>query len=373
MKQLTFAMTCLLLATFCSCVHRELFFEDFNLAPVKVVIHWDSVATQDIPTQGMCLHLFPLHSTMVSREMLPVRGGLTRLPIQPYVGLCYDYEGNHRIYFRNEQDSLRFEAYSTPSSGLYNTYGPGAAIGEPTVSEPYPYTFFVSKLDEPFTPLVDDTLQIDFYPKNVLREFTFLVYDVSGAERISQARGAISGMAGAYKMFTMQPDTIPCTVLFGSETGRVQWSVNAQTVAWTQSKLDNIFKGNALIADWPANWNHSTGGWTGDWVMGTFCTFGPADILNIPNQLTVEVHSLSSGYYYGVWGNTWAVQMQIAGALGAHGTRAEQLAWRRRNGGFDIIIYNDGQLVIPAGQPTPGGNGGFDVSTDDWNNVDVPL
>ncbi|GHT09625.1 hypothetical protein AGMMS49525_18580 [Bacteroidia bacterium] len=271
-----------------------------------------------------------------------------------------------------------------PSSGLYNTYGPGAGSNEPTVSEPYPYTFFADKLAEPFTPLLYDTLQVDFYPKNLLREFTFLIYDISGATRISQARGAISGMAGAYKMYSQELNPTPSTVLFGTEAGRVQWKSNAQTIKWTQSMLNSVFPSNATLTDWPQagqdsrwpdGWDDPQTGWTGDWVMGTFCTFGPVDIKNIRNNLTVEVISQENGYYFGLWGNVWTdnVREQIEGAMGVQGTRAEQLAWRKKNGGFDIVIFNDGRLNVPEGPPASGGSGGFEVNTDDWKNVDVRL
>jgi hypothetical protein len=66
----------------------------------------------------------------------------------------------------------------------------------------------------------------------------------------------------------------------------------------------------------------------------------------------------------GVWENT--VREQIAGALGEHGTKEEQTAWRARNGGYDIILKNEGRLEVPPGDP------GFHVKLPGFNNTEVP-
>ncbi|GHT29863.1 hypothetical protein FACS189432_09130 [Bacteroidia bacterium] len=85
------------------------------------------------------------------------------------------------------------------------------------------------------------------------------------------------------------------------------------------------------------------------------------------NRLTVGVISVARGYYFGTWEET--VREQIAGALGEHGTWEEQLDWRSRNSGYDIVLQNDGRLVIP-GEPD---DGTFIVDVEDYDNVIVPL
>ncbi|GHT62037.1 hypothetical protein AGMMS50239_14300 [Bacteroidia bacterium] len=121
----------------------------------------------------------------------------------------------------------------------------------------------------------------------------------------------------------------PATVLFGGHSGRVTWA--------------------------------------GDSISGAFCTFGPADIEHFRNRLTVEVVTFKHGYYYGTWEET--VHEQIAGALGEHGTPEEQADWRLQNSGYDIVLQNEGRLVIPD-EPD---DGTFIVDVDDYDNVIVPL
>jgi hypothetical protein len=373
-------LLCLLAA---SCRHRSLSEEEWPYeAGVVVEIHWDGIAEKDRPAQGMRVQLFPWDGQGSGLSLnLPVEGGPVTLPGGvAWFTLCYDYYGSETINFRNRSSLASFEAYSIPATGLYNTYGPGSkargtADEEPTVAEPYPYNFFVAPGGEPFTAIATDTVQrLHFYPRNVTREFTFLITDVQGVRNIAGAHGAISGMASIYRMADGTTGGAPSTVLFGSERGRVQWWADGRQAGWTQAMLDGVFDGNARLDDWPAGWQDPAGGWRGDWVMGSFCTFGPVDPDNIRNRLTVEVISRGEGYYYAVWGGAWedSVREQIAGALGEQGTREEQLAWRRRNGGFDIVLENQGRLVIPDGKPTPG-DGGLNVDMDGFDNLDIPL
>jgi hypothetical protein len=67
------------------------------------------------------------------------------------------------------------------------------------------------------------------------------------------------------------------------------------------------------------------------------------------------------------------VRDQLAEAL------KDQEAWRARNGGFDIVLNNDGRLVIPDGDPGGGNDGGdddgggFEIDIGEWDKVDVPI
>ncbi|GHT60143.1 hypothetical protein AGMMS50239_08460 [Bacteroidia bacterium] len=333
----------LYLLLFCSCENRELSADDpcGDAFAVEVVIHWDGIDPADKPQKGMVAHLFAQNGLQrYERADLPVDGGRMNIPGNiPYIPLCYDYYGNEYIYFRNENSLDLFEAYSAPATGLYNSYGPNsasvrAAAGETeenTVSEPYPYNFFVTRNDSLFTvrPVPGQTQYLHFYPQNVLREFTFLIRNVEGVENIAGAYGAISGMSAAYRMGDGVKGVEPATVLFGNQKGRVIW------------------------AD--------------DSITGTFCTFGPADIEHFRNRLTVGVVSVRHGYYYGTWEET--VREQLAGALGENGTLEEQAAWRLQNSGYDIVLQNEGRLVIPD-EP---GDGTFIIDVGDYDNVVVPL
>ena len=312
-----------------------------DLAAIEVVIHWDGIDPLDKPQQGMVAHLFADNSRQSSiRTDLPVDGGRINIPKEiPYIPLCYDYYGNEYIHFRNEDDLDSFEAFNAPATGLYNSYGPNsptsrAATGEAeekTVAEPYPYNFFTAHNEELFTylPVPGQTQYLHFYPENVLKEFTFLIRDVEGVHNISNASGAISAMSSVYRMSDGVKSTDPATVLFGSRTGRITWA--------------------------------------GDSITGIFCTFGPADIERLSNRLTIGVISLMQGYYSGTWEDT--VREQIAGALGQNGTWEEQLAWRLQNEGYDIVLQNEGRLVIPD-EPD---DGTFIIDVNDYDKVIVPL
>ncbi|GHT29698.1 hypothetical protein AGMMS49574_07170 [Bacteroidia bacterium] len=347
---------------------------------MQVVIHWDGMDAMKKSVQGgMAVHLFRWENNGKDLQAtLPVNGGRMSMPEEiPFFTLCYDYYGNDYINFRHEHERELFEAYSVPANGVYNTYGPGVESSEPTVAEPYPYHFFVTRNEEPFrveAPAVDTVQYLHFYPKDVLHEFTFLIADVEGAKNIAGAHGAVTGMSSTYRMEDGAKGSAPSTVLFGSEAGRVQWKVNARQMEWTQQMLDKVYNGEALLADWPDDWSNPETGWTGDWVMGTFCTFGPADAENIRNRLTVETVSTGKGYFHGTWGGSLddTVRRQIAGALGKNGTREEQLAWRRQNGGFDIVLYNNGRLVVPDVVP-PREDGGITVDLEGFDNMDIPL
>ena len=337
----------LALLLFCSCENRELSADDpcLDQSAVEVVIHWDGINPADKPPQGMTAHLFAQDGRQGNeRANLPADGG--RMDIAnsiPYFTLCYDYYGNENIHFRNENNLDLFEAYNAPATGLHNTYGPNstmvrAATGEAeenTVAEPYPYNFFVARNEELFTvrPVPGQTQYLHFYPRNVLREFTFLVVGVKGTPNIANAFGAISGMSPVYRMRDGATGSEPVTVLFGNREGRVTWP--------------------------------------GDSITGAFCTFGPAGLEGFSNRLTVEVVTSRHNYYYAVWGGVGenTVREQLAGALGEHGTWEEQLDWRRRNGGYDIVLRNDGRLVIPD-DPA---DGTFIVDVGDYDNVIVPL
>jgi hypothetical protein len=252
-----------------------------------------------------------------------------------YLCLLYDYYAQD-VYFRNENDMNLIEAFCLPTTRTtYNTRA-NPVEGEETVSEPG--VFFIDRLNEPFTVGMaaneTDTLYMDFYPKNTMREFTFMVRNVTGVENISKVLGAISGISSSYFLATGKMSDKPSTLLF--------------------EKVNYVDMGDGPV----------------DYLEGKFYTFGVTEPLS--NRFTIELISKNSTYYYGYWDVSDQVTASIAG-------RAAKLA----KDGYDILIENhpddDGGLdPIPDdddGDDGGGGvaGGGFNVGVGAWDNITVPL
>ncbi|MDR1527424.1 MAG: fimbrillin family protein [Dysgonamonadaceae bacterium] len=361
-------------AGFTSCEHKELFVcPPTGNIPARVIIHWDSVpANQLLLPNNMTVHWYPQQGTLLASDM-SVYGGHDWLYPEVYDAMCLDFNGNSSLAFRSNGTREDFEAYNIRMTGIYNSYVPQLPGGEITVAEAYPYQWYIDSRSQTIDThnwSEKDTIIVHFYPKNVLREFTFLVYDVIGAKYMTQNGGAISGMSGSYYPATGELADLPSTILFQ----RVEAIRDAQTSSlWTDQD-------KALFTFKDPNWANPDTliGWTRDWVRGKFVTFGPLDRNENRFRLTVEAISTAKNYYHGSWGywyGEWenTVASQIDSAMGKHGTWEEQLAWRERNGGYDILLPNDRRLVIPDGE---GGNrttDGFIVNVDDWGEIiDVP-
>jgi hypothetical protein len=358
---------------FASCQQKELF--PCNTAgnrPVHVIIHWDSVPeTQLVLPKDMTVHWYPQQGSLLTADM-NVYGGMDWLYSDVYNTMCLDFKGNFMLAFRSNGTREDFEVYNTPVTGTYNANVPQLPGGENTVAEAYPYQWYIdSRSQEVDTKsyLQEDTLTVHFYPKNVLREFTFLIYDVIGANLMTKNGGAISGMSGSYYPATGKPANSPSTILFQ----RVTAIPNAQTSSqWTDREKQ-------LFALKNPHWTNSDTliGWTRDWIIGKFVTFGPLDRNEHRFRLTVEAISTTQRHYHGAWGywhGEWenTVAAQIDSAMGKHGTWEEQLAWRERNGGYDIVLHNDRRLRVEEGINS--GDGSFVVNVDDWGEIeDVPM
>ena len=363
-------ISCILLLV--SCENKELFppcSTGDNL--IEVIIHWEGKPLSTLPENMRVLWYPQDNPAGMLDKMFGTYGGFDRLPASHFTPLCYDYYGNSRIDFRGYGSPASFEAYSIPASSLYNQYAEPVP-GEPTVSEAAsPYLFYTDgrpqTIDTESVPQ-GDTLRVHFYPENVLREFTFLIYGVKGAKNMARNGGAISGMSASCFPATGHLAESPSTILFS----RVEAVTNGQSSnRWTEEQ-------KKLFAYKNPNWqsSDSTKGWTDDWVTGKFSTFGPVNLNSLQFRLTVEALSNNNYYYYGAWGywyGKWedTVGRQIKGAVDGNntGTPDERQAWwRERNGGFDILLYNDGRLVVPdgGGNGQPGSGGGFDVGTNDW-------
>jgi len=376
MKRITtiFVMLTVLYGIF-SCRQKELFICDHDGGDnlFNVVIHWDSVpANQRVLPNKMTVHWYPLSGQLLSSDLGP-NGGQERLNGTTYDVMCMDFYGNANLGFRSNGTRPDFEVYNIRATGTYNVNVPQLPGGETTVAEANPSYFYIDSRSQIIQANGSaDTMTVHFYPKNVLREFTFMIYDVTGAKNISSNGGAISGMSGSYYPASGHLAATPSTILFQ----RVEAITNAQTSSqWTTSE-------KALFATKNPHWADpdTLKGWTRDWITGKFVTFGPLDRNANRFRLTVESFSKAQNAYHGAWGywhGQWenTVASQIDSAMGKNGTLDEQLAWRQRNGGYDIVLYNNHRLIVPEGEGDPRTtDGGFVVNVNDWGDmIDVPL
>ena len=356
-----------------SCQQKDLFLcSSEGDIPVNVVIHWDSVPSDKLMLpRNMTVHWYPAVGHLLASDM-GVYGGHEYLNANIFDVMCMDFNGNSNLSFRSNGTRQDFEAYNIRASGTYNSFVPPLPGGETTVAEAYPYQFYIDSRSQAIDTKTllnnDSTITVHFYPKDVLREFTFLVYDVVGAKNMANNSGAISGMSGSYYPATGDLATTPSTILFQ----RVEAITDAQNSnRWTDAE-------KALFAAKNPNWASSDTliGWTRDWVAGRFVTFGPLDREENRFRLTVEALSKGNNSYHGAWGywnGSWenTVAAQIDSAMGKNGTIEEQLAWRERNGGYDIVLYNNNRLYVPEDDDGRGGttDGGFNVSVDDWGEI----
>jgi|GEM_PF-6762551 len=382
MKRIKYIVfTLVMFMGFISCQQKDLYQHETNGGnyPVNVVIHWDSVPAGQLSLPNrMTVHWYPEGASIISSEMGP-RGGREWLNKADYNVMCMDFNGNANFAFRSNGTRPDFEVYNVRMTGSYNLSVPQLPGGETTVAEANPPYFYIDSrsqeiYSEDFSD--NDTITMHFYPKNLLREFTFLIYDVTGTKNMASNSGAISGMSGSYYPATGAMATTPSTILFP----RVETITNGQNSSrWTNAE-------KALFAAKNPAWASPDTliGWTRDWITGKFSTFGPLSRNQNRFRLTVEAFSKGSNAYYGAWGywhGQWenTVAAQIDSAMGKNGTIEEQMAWRQRNGGYDIVLYNNNRLSVPEndGGGNGGGgtsDGGFKVSVDGWGDIiDVPM
>jgi hypothetical protein len=363
-----------------SCENKELFppcgTVNPNAVQIQIVIHWDGKPESTLPDY-MRLQWHELGSAAAPDIFDLARyGGVERLVETDYTAFCYDYFANN-VEFRGYQSAESFEIYNRPrTDGLYSQFVPPLP-NETTVEESNPPVFYLDA--RPQTVSTEglepgETQTLHFYPENVLREFTFMIYGVQGVKNISRTGGAISGMSASYFPSNGQLADRESTVLFN----RIQSHQNAQAWPWTSEQ-------KAMFAAKNPDWQSSDPdkGWTDDWITGRFSTFGPVNLATGRFRLTVDVVSQANIFVYGAWGywfGQWeeTVGNQIRSAIEGNGTgtpEERQQWWRARNGGYDILLFNDGRLVVPDHQnPNPDGSGGgFDVDIDEWDNVHVPI
>jgi hypothetical protein len=333
----------------------------------------------------MHIQLYPVRGSASTGHPLLVHGGLLRLtPGASYSSVCFDYEGMDFLDFRNMNNGILFEAYKELAGGTYRTRA-DAGRDEPVVHEPYPYTFYTTREIPPFTVPMRGTDTLHCYPRNALHEFTYMVYGVEGVENVASSRGTVSGMSASRRLMSGALSDSPSTVLFrrslALENGRFPREFKWNTTDTLQRVPVPEYGSIPVSPRWfPAGWAHPTAGWTGDWVIGAFSVFGAVSPGDIVNQLTVECFSHANYYYYASWGywqGEWeaTVSTQIMGSLGywdgcppdvEKGSLEAQTAWRRHNGGFDIVLDNDGRLVIPP-------DVGLKAPVSGWDGREIPL
>ncbi|MDR1813974.1 MAG: DUF5119 domain-containing protein [Tannerella sp.] len=361
-----------------------------TLAPVYVVIHWDGKPEHTLP-KGMTVYWFPSAGTLLSSDM-GIAGGREYLVHDIYHTLTLDFYGNTNLSFRSNGARSDYEVFNVPATGVYNYTGV-MLTGEKTVAEASTHFYSAGggylshseemlrqqrdyELVDTHKTLTGDTVTVHFYPKNVLREFTFLIYNIDDLSNMRTASGAITGMSASYlpardtsREFA-SPNSLastPSTILFTN----VEAVLNGQTnPRWTEADKELFTAMNPL---WESS--DTTEGWTGDWLIGSFYTFGPIDPDLHQFRLSVVAISNGNKAYIGTWGEDVgrsreaSVGVQIDSAMSVNGTLAEQLGWRIRNGGFDIVLGNDNNnLKLPA-ENIDGNDGGIDVNVDGWGDI----
>ncbi|MDR0892161.1 MAG: DUF5119 domain-containing protein [Mediterranea sp.] len=292
--------------------------------PVKVIIHWKDTPPEHKPVKhGMRVHLFDNESGQSNRTDLPADGGLLWLnENKRYQALCYDYFGNEVIDFRHEHSAVEFHIYKQPRTGPYNQYVLPVS-GEETVGEPEPTHFYAAtnanELHTARTRL-GDTLELHFHPVNILREYTFAIDGVQGIKNILSLNGAISGMASTWDFHRTSQGGTPATMLFSRITAR------------------------------------------NDSLVGTFCGFGQGHIENKYNRLTIGAVTQKQRYIYASWDETVSTQME--NALHIEG-------WRQQNGGYDIVLHNNGRFDFT--NETGSDDSNFKVDVGSMETVDIFL
>lgn len=292
---------------------------------IKVVVNWENPATE---ARIMRMNIFSQTNGVIDygRDAIPVSGEkyITLAENASYRPLCYDYNSN--VSFRNETTLDQFQAYTANAyRATYNTLATPVP-GENTVVDPGGDFYVHSWLEDFDVVFCDTVLVLNYYPKNILRTFTYRINNVKGASYVNEGRGAISGMAATYYFHTDELATVRSTVLF--ENARMGVT--------------------------------STGV---EYIEGSFTTFGPVNPYQ--NRFTIEL-LVGSTYYTAYW--------DVSGQIDE--TMTDREAKLARDG-YDILIDNNTDTHIPEipdpGETGGGSGSGFEIGVEDWDNVDIYL
>ncbi len=326
MRKIFFIMLPLLVLAV-SCKNKELVQDDPCFTSgwsVLVRMNWED-RERDARQMRMSLFSQNTYPTLDRETVDRIGHKSVKLPIGCcYQPVSYDYYAKN-IYFRNETDCELLEAYSLASTRATYTTRATPVEGESTVSEPG--SFHMDAWDGTFEietiPAGGEELIIDFYPRDVMREFTYCIRNVAGARHISQARGAISGMAASIFISTGRLNDRRSTVLFE----------------------------NAAASD------EAVGT-----ITGRFYTFGPLEPYS--NRFTIETISRESRYFT----SYWDVSGQITESM------ADRDAKLARDG-YDILIDNDPNEELPPipASDDPDYDSGFRIDIGEWDDVVIYL
>jgi hypothetical protein len=305
----------LTVAGFASCRHKDLWWGEYDAAPINVAIHWEGELEGKEPVKGMRVHLFSLdenpHYGMADH---PAEGGPVHLIHgSRHFTVAYHYHASS-IYFRNDTDMDNLEAYFAPvSRGTYSRAFPDQYTVAST-----PDDFYVG-VNEDYT--VADSGQpsngdIHIWPESVLVTYNFIVKGVKNADDMSEARGAITGMSGTYLLTQQKAGTSATTLLFSA-----------------------------------------TKDGENDCITGSFSTFGKLDDLR--KDFTIEIiypSATGTGYIT----RTWDVSDQVDIDTPVDNDPTT----------YEIVIEN-AEIEIPRAGSS--GGGGFDIDVNDWPDEPVPV
>lgn len=295
---------------------------------IKVVVNWDDSAD----ARAMRMNIFSRtpDAADYGRDNIPGGGEKNIMLVEgaSYLPYCYDYYASN-IYFRNETMLESFQAYCIETSRTTYSTRATPVEGEATVTDPGG-DFYVHSWQETFDVIFcgecgDNVLILNFYPKNILRQFTYRINGIKGAQNIKEARGAISGMAAAYFFYTDKLTTERSTVLFENATFGTDTDGNG-------------------------------------YIEGSFTTFGP--VYPYANRFTIEVLSGTNYYTY-----YWDMSGQIGESM------ADRDAKIARDG-YDILIQNNDEIPEipdPGGDGGSGGGSGFEIGVGEWSDVEIYL
>lgn len=320
------------LAGLLACTHKELSDIDGcheGNTSVKVVENWEFPSK----ARAMRINIFSLTEGVVhyGRDNVPASGVkyINLYNRASYRPITYDYEAAN-IYFRDENIPESFQAYFAGSTrATYEKYAYVPTKSEKTVTSPTNSEFYAHawELDEPFeVRYVEGVEQVlNFYPRNLLREFTYRVNNIKGVYNIKEARGVVTGMAATYSFHANAPVDERSTLLF--ENGQ---------------------------PDYDAQKDYG-------YIEGVFYTFGP--VYPYENWFTLEIISNANRYYTA----SWDVSAQVGESM------ADRPAKLARDG-YDILIWNDDDIPeIPDPEGGTGGGSGFQIGVGEWDDVWVEL
>ncbi|MDR1005067.1 MAG: DUF5119 domain-containing protein [Prevotellaceae bacterium] len=293
-----------------SCTNKDLWWGGANAGvdrqKTAVVFEWTDAPAGYTPRGTMRTNLFsrtPEFASYGVSDLSAVNGGTMYLPVgASYNSVAYSYNADAKVYFRNENDSANIEAYtSTMSRTTYTRAFPEERTVASIADNVQFYVGWLSRFDVVKSEVPDTMV---FVPHNVLHTCFFEVRGITGAENITDSRGALSGMSPSYFLMRRELSSTPVTLFFAS-------SVEVQTGS----------------------------------IHGSFSTFGRLDT---ENNFTIEI--LYPSATDGILQFTWDV--------------TGQMIETDENGDYHILI--DGSDIVVPNEGTGESGGGFDADVNDW-------